>query len=230
MHRRIAVCRLCNHIERIMIMDLYDSNEPNGWTTPSYDAPQADAYAEPAPETPVEPESPVEPEQPEQPVAGETAEPESPEAPAGPEAPEQSKPAVRSKAKASEFNPRLVRRVREALALLESDGARALVAAASRKPEGDVDRLAVALLDGEAKEPAALLVALHDEPNQLERMKTVMAAQERDTDRVKAVGRMAAALNPDRATDYRKTGWDLAGVLAETAGDWDVEAARGLAK
>ncbi|KAA8828205.1 hypothetical protein [Bifidobacterium myosotis] len=241
-------------------MSMFDGN--NGWPTfgqdpqpepqPAYAQPEQPAYdAQPAPEQPAaeyaQPETPAaEPE----PAATEAAEaetqteaaPEQPAGDAGQAAPEadDAKPEAESKTERKPARPRpefawtadRVRKVREALAALDDERTRRVVAAIAGGDPDDVDRLALQVLKGSLAGPIGLLVAWHDEPDGMRRAIAIGGDQERDAQAVRKAARVAVVIDPALEGTVKPTGskpTELQYALATAAPDLDVDSVRGLA-
>lgn len=189
----------------------------DNWNEPQPVEPETPTDAEP---TTVEPEPTVE-------AAPEPVEPTS-----EPAKPEEKTPAkTPAKRKGGEkVSKQLVGRVRDALARLDDAGVRHAVAVVSGRDEEDVDALAVAVLDGTMGEPAALLVALHDETDGGERARIAMTAfNDKKSNVFKSAVRMVAALDPTAAESMKGRDFNQAFDLADAAHGMDVEALRSLA-
>ena len=180
-------------------------------------------------ETPDEPErveqTPVEPEPVEEtPVEQTPVEQAAPAREAKPKTPAKRRPGEK-------VSRQLVARVRDALARLDDADVRHAVAAVSGRDETDVDALAVAVLDGTMGEPAALLVALHDEADDGERARAaVRAYNDRKSQAFKRAVRMMQALDPTGAEAIVGRDLDQAFDLAKAARTMDVEPLRSLVR
>lgn len=125
-----------------------------------------------------------------------------------------------------------VRQAREALALLDDERARNVVAAATDVDADDVDRLALTVLKGSLAQPAGLLVAWHDESDAMRRAIDVGRTLDKDAALVRRAARIMLALDPTLAGSVKPTGsspTDLQYALASAAPGLDVDAVRGLA-
>lgn len=168
-----------------------------------------------------------EPEARERPVE---ADPETASAPEPAQAADKPKPEPRSKRKPAAVNKSMVRQVRDTLDLLADERTRAIVAALANRDGGDVDALAVAVINGVTRAPARLLVELHDEPSGVKRAIRLVGEQEKDAALVRALARIAVVLDPALADRLKKNGgMTIAEVVAESAADLDVTPVRGLA-
>ncbi|WP_144098965.1 hypothetical protein, partial [Bifidobacterium longum] len=124
-----------------------------------------------------------------------------------------------------------VRQAREALAFLDDERARDVVAAATDVDADDVDRLALTVLKGSLAQPAGLLVAWHDESDAMRRAIDVGRMLDKDAALVRSAAKIMLALDPTLAGSVKPTGsspTDLQYALASAAPGLDVDAVRGL--
>lgn len=105
-------------------------------------------------------------------------------------------------------------------------------AAAARTLVGvdDPDRLAAAILNGQMRDPASLLVHLHDEQDGVARAVQAIGMLEKDAPLVRRAAQLAAALDASLAEPLKANGMTLAATLAQHAPTLDVEPVRGFVK
>ena len=188
-------------------MSMFDGDR--GWN--GFD-PQPEPVPEPAPDVPAAPE------------------PQSDAGPAEPKAVE-ARPRPKRAKTAFAWTVDRVRQAREALAFLDDERARDVVAAATDVDADDVDRLALTVLKGSLAQPAGLLVAWHDESDAMRRAIDVGRMLDKDAALVRRAARIMLALDPTLAGSVKPTGsspTDLQYALASAAPGLDVDAVRGL--
>lgn len=158
-------------------------------------------------------------------------EPQSDAGPAEPKAVE-ARPRPKRAKTAFAWTVDRVRQAREALAFLDDERARNVVAAVADVDADDVDRLALTVLKGSLAQPAGLLVAWHDESDAMRRAIDVGRMLDKDAALVRRAAKIMLALDPTLAGSVKPTGsspTDLQYALASAAPGLDVDAVRGLA-
>ncbi|MBT1164562.1 hypothetical protein [Bifidobacterium felsineum] len=125
-----------------------------------------------------------------------------------------------------------VRKVREALDVLDDERTRSVVAEIAGGDPSDVDRLALHVLKGSLAAPIRLLVAWHDEQDGFKRVIMIGMDLEKDVKLVRKAARVAVILNPELAGVVKPTGSkpaELQYALAQHAPELDVDALKALA-
>lgn len=198
-------------------MSMFDGDQGwNGFGGEPQPFPQPEPAPEPAPDVP-EPAPDV---------------PAAPGAGSASGSPAESRPRPKRAKTAFAWTVDRVRQAREALALLDDERARNVVAAATDVDADDVDRLALTVLKGSLAQPAGLLVAWHDESDAMRRAIDVGRTLDKDAALVRRAARIMLALDPTLAGSVKPTGsspTDLQYALASAAPGLDVDAVRGLA-
>lgn len=200
-------------------MSMFDGDQGwNGFGGEPQPFPQPEPAPEPAPDVPAAP------------GAGNASVPSGAGSASG--SPAESRPRPKRAKTAFAWTVDRVRQAREALALLDDERARNVVAAATDVDADDVDRLALTVLKGSLAQPAGLLVAWHDESDAMRRAIDVGRTLDKDAALVRRAARIMLALDPTLAGSVKPTGsspTDLQYALASAAPGLDVDAVRGLA-